>query len=537
MPAKYNPGPLAQQRSTLRTPAAAAQFALSAWSAVLQKKWTGTGMQEFSDAYQAINKLSFTQSIPDSAVVANESSSVVRGKNSSWALSLNFYAPLQGYILNIDAKNKKLVANKTLLGLLKNNDLTRRSRTAPTFSSSAPINDPQQILDLLQFLHKQSPATVSPELAPFAKEVVKADFDITEAKRGSTGLTSRAGVASGGQTVAAVRSQLVTLEGINVQVVQSVNQLPVASAPSDVEGVWYSGTTVYLVADNLPNAARVQQVLAHEAIGHAAMEAMLGPKLMAELINNVQNLEKTGHRLVREVAAQVDRTQPGLPADRRAKEIIAVMAERGEHVKGALWQRTLYAVRQWLRSKGFDIAFSESDVLAALRDAETFAKRGPAGAEFKAWFGNSKIVDKNGEPLAVYHGSPNDISEFKSASWIARNFGNLDDGFFFTESPVEASLYATNPTNRAAPKTGGAVYKVYLSLQNPAVNMSVEAAKKAGHDGVIYTFEGSSMGRMIVAFNANQIKSVFNEKPTDSANIKPKYPQLSSALFQRPSNY
>jgi hypothetical protein len=195
------------------------------------------------------------------------------------------------------------------------------------------------------------------------------------------------------------------------------------------------------------------------------------------------------------------------------------MAERGEHVKGALWQRTLYAVRQWLRSKGFDIAFSESDVLAALRDAETFAKRGPAGAEFKAWFGNSKIVDKNGEPLAVYHGSPNDISEFKSASWIARNFGNLDDGFFFTESPVEASLYATNPTNRAAPKTGGAVYKVYLSLQNPAVNMSVEAAKKAGHDGVIYTFEGSSMGRMIVAFNANQIKSVFNEKPTDSANI------------------
>lgn len=379
MPPKYNPGPLAQQRYTLRTPAAAAQFALSAWAAVLQKKWVDTGSDEYLDANKAIDKLSFTKSIPDAAVVLNESSSVIQGKNKSWTLMLDFYSPLRGYKLVVDAKNKKLITNKTLLGLLKGNDLTRRSRNVPVLTSSAPIDDPQQILDLMQFLHKQSAAAVSPDLAPFAKEVVKADFDIAEAKRkgGSAGLPSRAGAVTEGQTAEAVRSQLVALEGINVQVVQSASQLPEASAPADVEGVWYSGNTVYLVADNLPNATRVQQVLAHEAIGHAAMEAMLGPKLMAELINNVQNLEKTGQRLVRDVAAQVDRTQPGLSADRRAKEIIAVMAERGEHVKGALWQRTLYAVRQWLRSKGFDIAFSESDVLAALRDAETFAKRGP----------------------------------------------------------------------------------------------------------------------------------------------------------------
>ena len=391
MPPKYNPGPLAQQRYTLRTPAAAAQFALSAWAAVLQKKWVDTGSDEYLDANKAIDKLSFTKSIPDAAVVLNESSSVIQGKNKSWTLMLDFYSPLRGYKLVVDAKNKKLITNKTLLGLLKGNDLTRRSRNVPVLTSSAPIDDPQQILDLMQFLHKQSAAAVSPDLAPFAKEVVKTDFDIAEAKRkgGSAGLPSRAGAVTGGQTAEAVRSQLVALEGINVQVVQSASQLPEASAPADVEGVWYSGNTVYLVADNLPNATRVQQVLAHEAIGHAAMEAMLGPKLMAELINNVQNLEKTGQRLVRDVAAQVDRTQPGLSADRRAKEIIAVMAERGEHVKGALWQRTLYAVRQWLRSKGFDIAFSESDVLAALRDAEMFAKRRPTPSGVAAAVANA----------------------------------------------------------------------------------------------------------------------------------------------------
>jgi hypothetical protein len=255
-----------------------------------------------------------------------------------------------------------------------------------------------------------------------------------------------------------VRSQLVTLEGINVQVVQSVNQLPVASAPSDVEGVWYSGTTVYLVADNLPNAARVQQVLAHEAIGHAAMEAMLGPKLMAELINNVQNLEKTGHRLVREVAAQVDRTQPGLPADRRAKEIIAVMAERGEHVKGALWQRTLYAVRQWLRSKGFDIAFSESDVLAALRDAETFAKRGPT---------------PSGVAAAVANAFPQYSSGVSAAAKFPRA-GEVVDGLTVREHiPNQSSISASLTDYTVVP----GVREIPLSAFNPAYVASVTLEK------------------------------------------------------------
>lgn len=45
---------------------------------------------------------------------------------------------------------------------------------------------------------------------------------------------------------------------------------------SDVEGVHYAGTTVYLVADNLPNAQRVQQVLAYDAIDHAPRRTCWG---------------------------------------------------------------------------------------------------------------------------------------------------------------------------------------------------------------------------------------------------------------------
>jgi hypothetical protein len=86
------------------------------------------------------------------------------------------------------------------------------------------------------------------------------------------------------------------------------------------------------VADNLPNAKRVQEVLAHEAIGHAALEAMLGKDLMADLVKNVQNLEKSS-RLIKQIAVQVDNTQPGLSDERRAKE--AALREREEAVKFA----------------------------------------------------------------------------------------------------------------------------------------------------------------------------------------------------------
>jgi len=153
-------------------------------------------------------------------------------------------------------------------------------------------------------------------------------------------------------------------------VVQSADNLPDTAAPADVEGAWFSGNTVYLVADNLPNAQRVQEVLAHEAIGHAALEGMLGKDLMKVMVQNVQELEKTS-KVVQGIAAQVDRTQPGLSAERRAKEIVAVMAERG--MQNSIIQRIIKAVRGWLRSSGFTLQFSDNDILALLQNAETFS--------------------------------------------------------------------------------------------------------------------------------------------------------------------
>ena len=67
--------------------------------------------------------------------------------------------------------------------------------------------------------------------------------------------------------------------------------------------------------------------------------------------------------------------------------------------------------------------------------------------EFKRWFGDSKVVDKDGKPLVVYHGTFNDFNQFN----VARG----------------RTLGAHFGTAKAAESLGGKIYPVFLSLKNP----------------------------------------------------------------------
>jgi hypothetical protein len=81
-------------------------------------------------------------------------------------------------------------------------------------------------------------------------------------------------------------------------------------------------------------------------------------------------------------------------------------------------------------------------------DVSTF-NQGPVDVkspEFKAWFGDSKVVDENGEPLVVYHGTSNKFSEFKGKK------------HFFTSSRDLADAYGSK----------GAM-PVYLNIKNPLI--------------------------------------------------------------------
>lgn len=161
---------------------------------------------------------------------------------------------------------------------------------------------------------------------------------------------------------------------------------------------------------------------------------------------------------------------------------------------------------------------------------------------FKEWFGGSKVVDENGEPLVVHHGTGSDFSSF-SPDRIGEIFKDDDRGFFFTtntthfnghEDLVSAGGYA----KRAASVTGGApnIMPSFISAKNPLVFDSKDyldgfdgrdvvsfleshSGKKdalrdmdrGGHDAIMVIDRNPDLVHgpevLVVAFDPNQIKS------------------------------
>jgi len=85
--------------------------------------------------------------------------------------------------------------------------------------------------------------------------------------------------------------------------------------------------------------------------------------------------------------------------------------------------------------------------------------------EFKNWFGNSKVVNDDGSPKVVYHGTWKSFDEFKNphAEDVSGNWHML------SESPDYASQFAEGP--------GGQVYPVYVKADNPLDLRSLPARR------------------------------------------------------------
>ena len=63
--------------------------------------------------------------------------------------------------------------------------------------------------------------------------------------------------------------------------------------------------------------------------------------------------------------------------------------------------------------------------------------------EFKAWFQGSKVVNRNGTPMVVYHGSTHAFDKFDLSSGNDENY--YGKGFYFTDSKVDVnSNYGTD---------------------------------------------------------------------------------------------
>lgn len=193
-----------------------------------------------------------------------------------------------------------------------------------------------------------------------------------------------------------------------------------------------------------------------------------------------------------------------------------------------------------------------------LEDAQLMAKvndlTSPAPSEdidsFKRWFGNSKLVDSEGNPLVVYHGGHFKADEFEGFdSDLTDPENDLGAGFYFTTSKTDAMGYDYN-REYDEPQ----VLSVFISLQNPYVlgesdkikGFEDESGKEAfraaiqqqGYDGIIdktvntrFADENYHPGEgvwHIVAFHPEQIKSASSK---DGSFFKPDVNKPSRKRF------
>lgn len=152
---------------------------------------------------------------------------------------------------------------------------------------------------------------------------------------------------------------------------------------------------------------------------------------------------------------------------------------------------------------------------------------------FKRWFGDSKVVDENGKPLIVYHGTVGDFSAFDMFADKRTVGGKQRDALFFTSDKVHSGEYAI-PQHLHDEMDfvdefyhGSNIIPVYLRIKNPLVidadsknwvNIFPEAIDKAldnNNDGIIVNNivdNANSLGTenisdTYVVFDPSQIKS------------------------------
>jgi hypothetical protein len=140
---------------------------------------------------------------------------------------------------------------------------------------------------------------------------------------------------------------------------------------------------------------------------------------------------------------------------------------------------------------------------------------------FKKWFGDSKVVDENGNPLVVYHGADKSFTEF--------NMGKSGLG-----SGVDTGAFWFTDAVGVTQEFGDKSMPLYVAIKNPLVidkkNRAfkdqsepvsiINNAKKQGYDGVIINDvrDGMFLSNVYAVFEPTQIKSIYNRgafDPTD----------------------
>jgi len=135
---------------------------------------------------------------------------------------------------------------------------------------------------------------------------------------------------------------------------------------------------------------------------------------------------------------------------------------------------------------------------------------------FKRWFGDSKVVDEDGKPLVVYHGTNAPVA---IDSFLKSNSGN--EGYWFAGDVSLANDFAMRRDGENA-----AVYPVYLAINKVAPSLQAWNASVDAKDGKYDGYIGTQPdGRKVYSVLRNtQIKSsIGNTGAFDATNPDIRY--------------
>lgn len=140
---------------------------------------------------------------------------------------------------------------------------------------------------------------------------------------------------------------------------------------------------------------------------------------------------------------------------------------------------------------------------------------------FKRWFGDSRVVDENGKPLVVYHGTNAEFDVFRTSNKFGYGGAYFSNDINIAKifgTPIPAYISLKKPLIIDAENKSYDMIKkpVYIKTNSKFVdtNQLSAYARDNGYDGLIVknVMEAGSykVSDDYVAFNPNQIKSVYN---------------------------
>lgn len=327
--------------------------------------------------------------------------------------------------------------------------------------------------------------------------------------------------------------------------------------PSDAEGFYHRGKVV-LIADNLTTGTAVATLL-HELGGHAGIQSMLAPQTYMSLMENFYALVRSGNKYAVRAKSRAE-AMTGSDSEARDEYIPYLITEYAQATErgGPLAvikrfvNRVMAGVRAWVSANtGVQLKITPNDITQlAERMVKRLAEQSaidmtvadveniPAGQmqfsqdsvqqantpAFREWFGDSKVVDGNGNPLVVYHGTIKAFNEFNTTDFGAL----LGKGSYFTASESEARQYSGQGTR---------IVPAYLSINNPYYVKSAmdnvpsrEEMLSRGYDGVIQKSDDGSV-KWAVAHKPPQIKSATDNAGTfDNSNPDIRFSRRYSTL-------